>query len=405
MLRSSLCAFLAPALVSAMAFPWAGPEPTLIIPAGDNWSPAPTKGPEMGEMGLLELFKRQSIGDNTCGYINGISASSLTCNDNAYVCATNSYYGVHGCCDPSSIAECTIPTTCIPSSLMAVSCTDSVCSSNAYIAKCTDIDSPFCYQWRYVYSTRTVMTEFGCAASAFTVSVQRTFNGESIPPAATTNTGIGAASSIAFPSSGPTILAGSASSSASSSSSSSNGASVASQSQISTASSSAIPVSKSKTNVGAIVGGVIGGLIVIGAIIFGAIFLILRNKKNNAAAQPAAGGAPQQPMGPAPGVAEYKPQPQGYPPQQQYPPQNAQGGYYQQDVKPGFSQQPHMGVPGQETGGMSQPPYSPPMSPAPQYSAPLHQGPPAGVAEAGGTPISQPHQPPMQPNHQVYEAP
>jgi len=150
MFRSSLCAFLAPAVVSAMAFPWAGPEPTLVMPTADNWSPAPTEAPEVN---LMEMFKR-AAGDNTCGYISGISsknplmtiyrgftntirwiASSLTCNDDAYVCATNTYYGVHGCCDPNSLAACSIPTTCIPSSLMAASCTGNSCSTNDYIAK------------------------------------------------------------------------------------------------------------------------------------------------------------------------------------------------------------------------------------------------------------------------------
>jgi len=68
MFRSSLYAFLAPAVVSAMAFPWAGPEPTLVMPAADNWSPAPTEAPEAN---LMEMFKR-ATGDNTCGYVSGI---------------------------------------------------------------------------------------------------------------------------------------------------------------------------------------------------------------------------------------------------------------------------------------------------------------------------------------------
>ena len=72
MFGSSLCAFLAPAVVSAMAFPWAGPEPTLVMPDADNWSPAPTAAPEAN---LMEMFKRDA-GDNTCGYVNGISSKT-----------------------------------------------------------------------------------------------------------------------------------------------------------------------------------------------------------------------------------------------------------------------------------------------------------------------------------------
>ncbi|OCL07128.1 hypothetical protein AOQ84DRAFT_355122 [Glonium stellatum] len=403
MFRTSLCAFLAPAVVSAMAFPWAGPEPTLTMPEADGWSPAPTMAPEAN---IMEMFKR-SAGDNTCGYINGISTSSLTCNDNAYVCATNTYYGVHGCCDPSSLAACSIPTTCIPSSLLAASCTDNSCSTNDYIAKCTDSAAPYCYQWRYVYSTATVMTEFGCAASAFTISVQRTFNGEN-SAAATSSQAV-----IPISTAYVTLAPSSTAASSAGSSSSSSGGSIASQSQSGTSSPTPTPAEKSKTNVGAIVGGVVGGLVVIGAIIFGAIFMILRNRKNKTN-QANVGAAQPPPMGPAPGVQEYKPQPpqQQYPPQQPYgqQPQAAPAGYYQpqqsQDVKPGYGvQHQQLGTPGQEIGGMTQP-YSPPMSPAPQYSAPMHQGPPAGVAEAGGTPIQNPQmQQHTQAQHNVYEAP
>lgn len=400
MFRSSLCAFLAPAVVSAMAFPWAGPEPTLVTPAADNWSPAPTEAPEVN---LMEMFKR-AAGDNTCGYISGISTSSLTCNDNAYVCATNTYYGVHGCCDPNSLAACSIPTTCIPSSLMAVSCTGNSCSNDDYIAKCTELAAPYCYQWRYVYST-TVMTEFGCAASAFTISVQRTYDGE--------NSDAATSSQAVIPISTAYVTLTPSTTATSSGDSSSSGGSAASQSQSGTSSPTVAAVSKSKTNIGAIVGGVVGGLVVIGAIIFGAIFMILRNRKNKTN-QVNTGAAQPPAMGPAPGVQEYKPQPpQQFPPQQPYGQQpQAAAGFYQpqqsQDVKPGYGMQYK---PNQEIGGIAQP-YSPPMSPAPQYSAPMHQGPPAGVAEAGGTPIQSPlvqqqqqQQQHPHPQQNVYEAP
>jgi len=246
------------------------------------------------------------------------------------------------------------------------------------------------------------MTEFGCAASAFTISVQRTFDGE--------NSAAATSSPVVIPTTTYVPFTPSTTATSSRDSSSSSG-SAASQSQSVTSSPTATTVSKSKTNLGAIVGGVVGGLVVIGAIIFGAIFMILRNRKNKAN-QVNTGAAQPPPMGPAPGVQEYKPQPpQQFPPQQPYGQQpQAAAGFYQpqqsQDVKPGYGMQYK---PSQEIGGMAQP-YSPPMSPAPQYSAPMHQGPPAGVAEAGGTPIQSP--PPVQqqqqhphPQQSVYEAP
>ncbi|KAF2193855.1 hypothetical protein K469DRAFT_735024 [Zopfia rhizophila CBS 207.26] len=397
MFQYSICAFLAPAVVSAMAFPWAGPEPTLIVPAEDKWSPAPTAAPGNG---VMELFKR--AGDNTCGYVSGVSTSSLTCNYDNYVCATNTYYGVHGCCDPDNISSCSIPTTCIASTAMAASCTDAACSNNDYIAKCTDSDAPYCYEWRYVYGTRTVMTEHGCAQSAFTVSVQRTYSGQTLDPASSKSE-----LQISYVTITPTAKNTDATSSGN------DNASPATQSATGTTEPEKTSTrKKSKTNIGAIVGGAVGGLVVIGAIAFGVIFLILRSRKNKSSAANAGNGANQPMMvqGPAPGVTEYKPQPDGFPsPGQQYP--LAAAGYYRPDQKPGFQQ---MGVPGQEMGGMNQP-YSPPHSPAPQYSGPAPVGPqgvPMGVAEAGGVPIQhlpqqqqqqqqlqQPHQ------HQVYEAP
>jgi hypothetical protein len=62
---------LAPAAVSAAAFPWAMPEPTIFAPAADSWSPAPTPAPYFPG---FELFKRQTLEtDNTCGFLSGSS--------------------------------------------------------------------------------------------------------------------------------------------------------------------------------------------------------------------------------------------------------------------------------------------------------------------------------------------
>lgn len=416
MLQYSICAFLAPALVSAAAFPWAGPEPTFVIAKGDGWSPAPTQAPELGMMGAMELFKRETIGDDTCGYVSGESTRSLTCNNANYICATNSYYGVHGCCDPSSISDCSLPTTCIPSTEMSASCTGD-CSTNDYIAKCTLSDQPYCYEWRYVYSSRTVMTEHGCAASAFTISVDRTFTD-------------GSSSISDVPSEAPVsekTVQVTVTAPGGASASNSGGASVTnpqSQTASPTETTSTVePEPKKKTNIGAIVGGVVGGLVVLGALAFGIIFLILRKRKSkqNAANSNAAVGANQPMMGPAPGVTEYKPQPGGYPsPAPGYPsPQPAAAGYYNNETKPQFHQQ-QMGVPGQEIN-----PYSPPTSPAPQYTGPAPVQPvPFGIAEAGGIPVQQqpgqypqgspqmqqsppmhPQGSPHPPQQHIYEAP
>jgi hypothetical protein len=70
-LSNAGCAILAPALSSAAAF--AMPEPTqLFAVAADNWSPAPTRAPQ------VNLFRREAQlanEGNTCGYASGLSGT------------------------------------------------------------------------------------------------------------------------------------------------------------------------------------------------------------------------------------------------------------------------------------------------------------------------------------------
>ncbi|KAF2500926.1 hypothetical protein BU16DRAFT_185836 [Lophium mytilinum] len=140
-------------------------------------SPRTTDSPENRQLGSLELLRKRNSGENTCGYANGIFTSSITCLNPDYVCATNSYYSIHGCCNPSSLSDCFLATSCIPKASLNL-CTKS-CISDPYVATCTDPASPDCYELLYVYNAGTEMTEHGCAASAFTSSISRTYNGES----------------------------------------------------------------------------------------------------------------------------------------------------------------------------------------------------------------------------------
>lgn len=183
-LSNAGCAILAPALSSAAAF--AMPEPTqLFAVAADNWSPAPTAAPQ------FNIFVReadQPNASNTCGYASGLSgtylqphvdlpltrpASPIAC-PNSQICATNTYFGVHGCCPSSDLSACTIATTCVPSSAMSVSCTDSACSSNDAIAKCTASTAQECYRYLFDYGS-TIMTQNGCTSSGFTSTIPRTY--------------------------------------------------------------------------------------------------------------------------------------------------------------------------------------------------------------------------------------
>ncbi|PSN73754.1 hypothetical protein BS50DRAFT_569242 [Corynespora cassiicola Philippines] len=310
-------ALLAPAVEAAAALPWALPEPTFVAPEADLWSPAPTSGPGLGAM---ELFRRDD-GDNTCGFISGIRTQPVTCTGEDQVCATDTFYGVHGCCT-TPVDSCTIPTTCIPSSLMSQSCTDAACSSDSYTTKCTASEAPNCYEYHYIYSTRTVMTQHGCAPFAFTYSAMRSW-GSIVSSSAPLELSVTV-----------TVTA------------------TASSTAASTSTGAGTP-GKSGPNIGAIVGGVVGGLAVIGAAAFAIIYLILRRRKQEKERAAVTGTSQMYPdaQSPAPGVVEYNP---------------AVPLYYNQDTKtPEYKVQPY----GPYADPVCAYPGPNAMSPGPYYTA------------------------------------
>jgi len=73
MFTHTVCVLLAPAFAYAAAFQWALSEPTVVAPAPDKWSPAPTPAPHIPG---FELFRRQTqegSGGHTCGFVSGLS--------------------------------------------------------------------------------------------------------------------------------------------------------------------------------------------------------------------------------------------------------------------------------------------------------------------------------------------
>ena len=139
---------------------------------------------------------------------------------------------------------------------MSASCTNEACSSDAAIAKCTASSAPACYQWQFIYD-RIVLTQYGCAASAFTSTAYHSL-GMSIP-----------SSSAARETVTATVTKESISTPTSSSSSSS---------------------SSSKPSLGAIVGGTIGACLFVSFILF-VVFLAWRRRKEAAKNNPRSAGA------------------------------------------------------------------------------------------------------------------
>lgn len=142
------------------------------------------------------------------------------------------------------------------------------------------------------------------------------------------------------------------------------------------------PSPAAKTNVGAIAGGVVGGLAVIGAVVFGVVFLVLRNRrhKHNTDSAAAAGHG-------VPTTTDYKPQPPPQSPPQQYPTQEQQplmqpgdtASFYQPDAAAAPDSLPpkheYANVQAQPVGYAAVPTTtelpSPSLSPAPQYTPPV----------------------------------
>lgn len=371
-----LTAMLAPAVVLAARPTIPDPTPVISPDPIQGFSPKITGAAHVKDA-AIELLRRYVDYDHTCGFVDANLASALTC-PGSNICATNSILGVAGCCDPLSLESCYLFTSCVPSSRMA-SCTAASCLQNEAIAKCTEASAPYCVDWQYDYIT-TTLKAYGCDVSDFTGSVELTYSGQDIFDISSYLTSIPEFSfPTVFVTQTQTLSAGLAGTTDSSSSSFSSSHNTNSDSH-------------KKTPLGAIIGGVVGGLAVIALVGAGLLFLLFKRRrdKRNAAAAAAFTPAHPQQQGPPPpqppmpyGAPAYKPPPMGVPP----PPPMQQPGntasFYapppQGDVKHEYVQQNVASVPS------SPGPYSPPLSPSPQYTPSPVQGP-------GGPPQQQQQQ-------------
>lgn len=372
-----LTAMLAPAVVLAARPTIPDPTPVISPDPIQGFSPKITGAAHVKDA-AIELLRRYVDYDHTCGFVDANLASALTC-PGSNICATNSILGVAGCCDPLSLESCYLFTSCVPSSRMA-SCTAASCLQNEAIAKCTEASAPYCVDWQYDYIT-TTLKAYGCDVSDFTGSVELTYSGQDIFDISSYLTSIPEFSfPTVFVTQTQTLSAGLAGTTDSSSSSFSSSHNTNSDSH-------------KKTPLGAIIGGVVGGLAVIALVGAGLLFLLFKRRrdKRNAAAAAAFTPAHPQQQGPPPpqqppmpyGAPAYKPPPMGVPP----PPPMQQPGntasFYAPpppgDVKHEYVQQNVASVP--STPG----PYSPPLSPSPQYT-------PSPVQGSGGPPQQQQQQ-------------
>ncbi|OLN84432.1 hypothetical protein CCHL11_08233 [Colletotrichum chlorophyti] len=93
---------------------WSPPRQTIAAMNAEQlgFSPAPTGAPLVADV-ELRLAKRVR-GDDTCGYISGVSTNSIYCITGS--CVINTFHSVVGCCASATMSDCRIATACLPSS-------------------------------------------------------------------------------------------------------------------------------------------------------------------------------------------------------------------------------------------------------------------------------------------------
>ncbi|KAL2179157.1 uncharacterized protein P884DRAFT_298284 [Thermothelomyces heterothallicus CBS 202.75] len=287
MKRALGCAALSCAvgLIDAKALKWSDDGPRWVpaqetqlgfMGALDINPPMPTAAPETPR--LRKALEARGATDNTCGFVSGVFTASLWCSTTAS-CVYNSINSHIGCCDEREISDCLIPTVCYDY-------TDSTrySTNNGLTRWCGDSSYPHCTTYIYQDRVFTGYTLLGCAVAAGTGKVWYT----ALDTSSTSSSSTSESSTTTFSDTSSTSTSSDSSTSTSSSSSSTT---------------PPVPPNPDRgTPVGAIVGGVVGGLGAIALIIL-VVWALLRqrNKQKNAAAAagvihpppaPPAGGGP-----------------------------------------------------------------------------------------------------------------
>ncbi|KAJ9415094.1 hypothetical protein FOXG_14577 [Fusarium oxysporum f. sp. lycopersici 4287] len=291
--------------------------------------------------------------DKTCGYLSGQPGAAVTCeNDRLCSWAASSGVGLVACASEIYVA-------CVESSKAVdpSQCND-VCQSNTFNLLCTNSDTPFCRTYAYPSG----IFDYRCASTSVedVQSVKFTYQGQKNANFVTTTLSDGIESQSTTVTNTDSGSAGQASE-------------TETQTETTTTSDVPEPTKKSKsTPVGAIVGGVVGGVALIGLIGLGAVCLLRRRKS-----KPEPASAPVQPVmaqqqpppPPAPMNQNPYPQQQHYQPAvQPYPDHSMAASPAPSDARISMMSGPMSSVGPVSPGGWNQQPSPPPFhTPAPAY--------------------------------------
>ncbi|KAL8366384.1 hypothetical protein RB595_004925 [Gaeumannomyces hyphopodioides] len=223
-----------------------------------GWSPRPTDAPKPA-LAQMELFKRQqpySMGTDTCGFISGYPSLAVTCVKGSGYC-TNDGVGNIDCCT-GEYTDCT--------STMFSACLDfsasqrGACASRGPRTICCWESNPACYT--LIFSTTAtpgrLFSILQCQSSA------------------------GVESLLATP---PALLTSSARSSSSSTQSTTTSTISTTTSAGGAAPGAGIIGESSSTPVAAIVGGAVGGVAVIGLVVFAICLIMQRSRRTKSGYQ------------------------------------------------------------------------------------------------------------------------
>lgn len=380
-------AIFAWSLVSAIT--WDGPAPTqslnrgifeLVKRGNDHLEAGRNPIPTAEPVAFSEAhWRRQTTSLATssspgpiCGFVSGSTSNWYSCSK---FCAVATAQHAWGCC--RSLAGCTLQTACVPQSSLASCADDSVCVQDAFRTKC-DAVSPYCNEFVIQGAANVAVTLWQCDSTPSTAIL-----------AATATDGNSSALTYNYiQMTVPTYSASTSTSSTSRQTSTTTTISSSSSSSSSTPIPTPTPTQEPKpVPIGAIVGGVIGGLALL-AIILMLIFFLLRRRKDPAPASREI----QSPPAPVAEITYTRPDKSSS--ERQLTP--AEKHTYQPQIvsplspeSPQFQQQSRLS-PEQYPSEL----YSGPSSPTPQY-APYSPPPPStpfpGVSEVDGTSAQRIH--------------
>ncbi|KAH7162915.1 hypothetical protein B0J13DRAFT_537287 [Dactylonectria estremocensis] len=262
-----------PFLKSVAGTSWKPPAETGIAAVNQNqmalgWSPRPTEAPELyGRMALAERMEGYTLGTDTCGYMR--DGNSFTCISDSATCTFSDDY--IGCCDPSSTCNI-VKTTCIDYDASFAG--DCDLPSDFHTLCCATSAYGACFTW-IISNTGSdsepdsTYTLLDCSAASGTSTL---FDYD--PAWAVTHSFSSTVSSAA--SSATTDVSGSGSGTDISGSGSTG--SLTTEPSAATSDSDSDSNGGSSTPVGAIAGGVVGGVSLI--VIVGLVIFFMRRKKN-----------------------------------------------------------------------------------------------------------------------------